>query len=98
MNRKENFTNYHKVQRLSKSWEPLPERTKPSNVKIRTTVESNSNFINCSGGYFNVGKYKGVAVKDVPVWYMNWVISNINLNPTELKTIRKYIKLNESKK
>ena len=95
---KDNFKDYYKVQRLAKSWEPIPDRNKPSNIKIRTTIQTNSNFMNCSGGYFNVGKFKGVSVKDVPVWYMNWVVSNINLNPTELKTIKKYIKLKENKK
>lgn len=95
---KDNFKDYYKVQRLAKSWDPIPDRNKPSDIKIRTTIQTNSNFINCSGGYFNVGKFKGVSVKDVPVWYMNWVVSNINLNPTELKTIKKYIKLKENKK
>ena len=41
---------------------------------------------------FNVGKYKGIQVNDVPLWYIKWVVDKIQLNPTELNLIRIIIK------
>jgi hypothetical protein len=88
-----NFARYNKVQQLSKTWDPLPERKDIGKTKLKETQETKSNFINCSGGYFNIGKYKGVEVKSVPKWYLIWVMENIELNTTEKKLLTKYIKL-----
>jgi hypothetical protein len=80
-----------KVDALVKSWNPLPVRgqTLP---RLSSTIQKNSNFINCRQGVMNVGKYKGIELKDVPVWYLKWVVNNIELNQTELEMIRKRIK------
>lgn len=80
-----------KVDALVKSWNPLPERGKTL-PRLSSTIEKNSNFINCKQGVMNVGKYKGIELKDVPVWYLKWVANNIQLNKTELEIIRKRIK------
>lgn len=69
---------------------PLPIRGQINNTKVFVSIESNSNFINCKGGYFNRGKYKGIPVKDVKKHYLKWVLENISLNQSELKLLRKY--------
>ena len=80
-----------KVDELAKSWNPLPERGKTL-PRLNSTIEKNSNFINCKQGYMNMGKYKGIDIKSVPIWYLRWVKANIQLNDTELNLIKKYIK------
>lgn len=87
---------YKKIQELSKSHNPLPKRNQKP-IKLRSTIESHSNFINCAQKYFNMGKYKGVSLNYVPVSYMKWVTDTIQLNDSELRLIRKYIKLKEKK-
>lgn len=79
-----------RVDELAKSWNPLPVRgqTLP---RLTSTIEKNSNFINCKQGYMNKGKYKGVDITSVPLWYLKWVVNNIQLNDSELKLIRKII-------
>ena len=79
-----------KVDELAKSWNPLPVRgqTLP---RLNSTIEKNSNFINCKQAYMNVGKYKGIDITSVPIWYLKWVVNNIQLNESELKLIRKTI-------
>lgn len=89
--RQKNLIAYQKVQELSKTHNPLPKRGQ-KNTKLRSTIELHSGFMNAKQRYFNVGKYKGVDLDSVPVSYMNWVVSNIRLNESELKLIRKYIK------
>lgn len=79
------------VDKLAASWNPLPVRGQQQ-VRLSSTIESNSNFINCKQKYFNKGKYKGIDVKDVPRWYLKWVVDNIQLNQSELNLIRKTIK------
>jgi uncharacterized protein (DUF3820 family) len=93
-----NLRNHLKLQKLASSWNPLPKREDLNKIaRRRESVEKRSGFINCAQGYFNVGKYKGVAVKDTPVWYLSWVADNIQLNPSELNLLRKVIKYKESK-
>jgi hypothetical protein len=85
-----NLKKFAEVQKLSKSWNPIPQRgsTLP---RLQSTVERHSNFINTSKGYFNKGKYKGIQVKDVNKQYLQWVKDNIHLNISELKLIKKYL-------
>jgi hypothetical protein len=80
-----------KVDELAKSWNPLPVRgqTLP---RINKEFSTNSNFINCAQRCMNKGKYQGIDIKDVPVWYLKWVVDNITLNQSELNLIRKVIK------
>lgn len=80
-----------KVDELAKSWNPLPERGK-SLPRINKEFSTNSNFINCSQQCMNKGKYQGIDIKDVPIWYLNWVVNNIQLNQSELNLIKKRIK------
>ena len=86
-----NLKKFAEVQKLSKSWNPLPVRgsTLP---RLYNTVDRHSNFINCSKKYFNKGKYKGIFLKDTPQQYLKWVAQEVELNDSELKLIRKYIK------
>lgn len=84
---------YQKVKELASSWNPPPRREDLNKVvRRKESVEKRSGFINCSQKYFNVGKFKGIQVKDVPLWYLTWVIEKIELNPTELKLIRTVLK------
>jgi hypothetical protein len=89
--RKKNFDEFNKVQELAKSHNPLPKRNR-KNVRLRSTIELHSGFMNARQRYFNVGKYKGVDFKHVPLWYMKWVVDTIRLNEAELQLVRKYIK------
>lgn len=89
------LANYQKVQNLGKSWNPLPERNQ-KNTRVNSSIDKNSNFINCNQHYFNVGKYKGMKLSSAPVWYMNWVVNNVRLNKSELNLISKYIKQKET--
>lgn len=86
-----NLRKFAEIQKLSKSWNPLPIRgsTLP---RLHDTVDKHSNFINCSQKYFNKGKYKGIFLKETPQEYLRWVVINIELNNSELKLIRKFIK------
>lgn len=79
------------VDKLARSWNPLPVRgqTLP---RMNKEFSTNSNFINCAQQCMNKGKYQGIDIKDVPVWYLKWVVDNITLNPSELNLIRKRIK------
>lgn len=79
------------VDKLAKSWNPLPVRgqTLP---RMNKEFSTNSNFINCAQQCMNKGKYQGINIKDVPIWYLKWVVDNITLNPSELNLIRKTIK------
>ena len=88
---KKNFDEFNKVQELSKSHNPLPKRNQ-KNVRLRSTIELHSGFMNARQGYFNVGKYKGIDLKYVPTSYMKWVVDSIRLNESELQLVRKYIK------
>lgn len=89
---------YNKTQKLAKSWNPLPKREDLNKTsRLHLTVDSRAGFINCAQGYFNVGKYKGVQVKDTPIWYLTWVAENIQLNPSELNLLRKVVKYKENK-
>lgn len=81
----------NKLKQLVESWNPLPERGKTL-PRLQSTVEKNSNFINCKQRYMNIGKYKGIDIKDVPTSYLKWVQKNITLNQAELNLIKKYIK------
>jgi len=84
---------HNKVQELAKSWNPPPRREDLNkSPRLHQSVEKRAGFINCAQGYFNVGKYKGCQVKDVPIWYLKWVVDKIQLNPSELNLIRKVIK------
>lgn len=80
-----------KVDQLRKSWNPLPVRGQKQ-TRLSFTIEKNSNFINCKQGYMNMGKYKGIELKSVPLWYLKWVVDNIELNQSELELIRKTLK------
>ena len=84
-----NFESFEEVQKLSKSWNPLPEKGKT--LKSSVSVEKHSNFINCSQGYFNKGKHKGIMVKNVDKNYLTWVFTNIKLNECENKLLKKYL-------
>lgn len=77
-----------KVQLLRKSWNPLPVREQKQK-RLSYTIEKRSNFINCKQRYFNMGKYKGIDIKDVPTSYINWVRNNIQLNDSELQLLKK---------
>ena len=89
---------YNKTQKLAKSWNPLPKREDFNKTsRLHLTVDSRAGFINCAQGYFNVGKYKGVQVKDTPIWYLTWVAEKIQLNPSELNLLRKVVKYKENK-
>jgi len=91
--KKDIFEEYEKVQKLGKSWNPLPRREDlGKTTRRKESIEKKSGFINCAQGYFNVGKYKGIPVKDAPLWYLSWVVEKIELNPTELNLIRKVVK------
>ncbi len=76
-----------KVDLLRKSWNPLPVRGQ-SNKRLTHTIEKRSNFINCKQRVFNVGKYKGIDIKEVPLSYIRWVKENIELNYTELQLLK----------
>jgi len=89
--KQKNLKKFAEVQKLSESWNPLPERGS-SLPRLQSTVDRHSSFINCSQKYFNKGKYKGIFLKDTPQDYLKWVISEIELNNSELKLIRKFIK------
>jgi hypothetical protein len=90
---KDIFREYQKVQELGKSWNPPPRREDLNKTpRLHQSVERRAGFINCAQGYFNVGKYKGIKVKDVPTWYLTWVIDKIELNNSELNLIRKVVK------
>jgi len=80
------------VDALAKSWNPLPERGKTLSKKVNKEFSTNSNFINCAQQCMNKGKFQGIDIKDVPIWYLKWVVDNISLNPSELNLIRKRIK------
>ena len=86
-----NLRKFAEVQKLSKSWNPLPERgaTLP---RLKNTVDKHSNYINCSQKYFNIGKYKGIFLKDTPQQYLKWVADQVHLSYSELVLIRKFIK------
>jgi hypothetical protein len=86
-----NLQKFAEVQKLSKNWNPLPERGS-SLPRLQNTVDRHSSFINCSQRYFNKGKYKGIFLKDTPQEYLKWVVQEIELNNSELKLIRKFIK------
>jgi hypothetical protein len=77
-----------RLEKLNRSWNPLPELTP---TKLYSTISPQSNFINCSGGYFNKGKFKGSQVTKVDVGYLRWVERNVSLNETERKLITKVI-------
>ena len=69
---------------------------------LKSTEQTLSNFINCKGGYFNRGKYKGKMITNVPIKYLLWVYENItNLNQSEIRvlssSINKKLKKMESK-
>lgn len=83
----------NRIQELGRSWNPPPRREDLNKVvRRKESVEKRAGFINCAQKYFNVGKYKGIKVKDVPLWYLTWVTEKIELNPTELKLLREVIK------
>ena len=87
------WQDYQKIQKLGSSWNPLPKREHfNKTTRLYQTVERRAGFINCAQGYFNVGKFKGVKLKDTPLWYLTWVKEKIELNPTELNLIRNTIK------
>ena len=87
------WKDYQKVQELGSSWNPPPRREDLNkSPRLKQSVEKRAGFINCAQGYFNVGKFKGVQVKDVPTWYLTWVLDKIELNNTELNLIRKVVK------
>ena len=88
---KKKYEQSAKVEALAKSWNPLPERGKTLK-RLSSTIERHSNFINCKQGIMNVGKYKGIELKDVPIWYLKWVVNNIQLNQTELEIIKKRLR------
>ena len=72
----------------------------PKNLK--STQQPLSNFLNCSGGYFNKGKHKGKMISNVPIKYLLWVYENIsNLNQSEVRllssTIENKLKKMETK-
>lgn len=64
-------------------------------LRLSSTIERKSNFINCKQGYMNVGKYKGIDLNNVPLYYLKWLISNMELNKTERNLINRI--LNKSK-
>jgi hypothetical protein len=76
-----------KVTDLAKSWNPLPIRGQKQK-RLSFTIDKHSNFINCKHKYFNMGKYKGVDIKYVPLSYISWVRKNIELNETELNLLK----------
>jgi hypothetical protein len=76
-----------KVELLRKSWNPLPVRGQKQK-RLSYTIEKRSNFINCKQRVFNVGKYKGIDINEVPKWYISWVKANIELNDTELQLLK----------
>ena len=76
-----------KVELLRRSWIPLPVRGQKQK-RLTHTIEKRSNFINCRQAIFNVGKYKGIDINEVPKWYIDWVKKNIELNDTELKLLK----------
>jgi uncharacterized protein (DUF3820 family) len=82
--KKKKKTLSEKVQLLRKSWNPLPVKVKEP-VYI---IETRSNFINCKKRYFNMGKYKGVDVREVPKSYIRWVKDNVKLNDSELQLLK----------
>jgi len=84
-----NLKKFAEIQKLSKSWNPLP-KVGDTLPRLGSTVDRHSNFINCSKKYFNKGKYKGVGLKDTPQQYLKWVVDMVELNDSELKLIRKY--------
>lgn len=60
---------------------------------MKLTEQKQSNFINCKGGYFNKGKYKGKKVIKTPLQYLLWMQDNFtNLNVTETKLLSSTIK------
>lgn len=84
------LNDYQKVQQLNSSWNPPPRREDLNMVvRRKESVERRAGFINCKQKYFNKGKFKGVLLKDVPLYYIKWVTDTIDLNPTELQLIRK---------
>ena len=90
------LNDYQEVQKLGSSWNPPPRREDLNkSPRLKQSVEKRAGFINCAQGYFNVGKYKGVQVKDTPISYLLWVIDKIELNNTELNLIRKVVKTKE---
>ena len=94
---KKKYEQSKKVDELRKSWNPLPVRgsTLP---RLSSTIEKHSNFINCKQKCMNVGKFKGVDIDRVPLYYLRWVSKNIELNETELALLRKVIKYLEKPK
>lgn len=100
MNKKLNRDNHYNARKklqleknaaLRNSWNPLPEKGQKQ-TRLSKTIEKNSNFINCRQNYMNVGKYKGIDLKFVPVNYLKWVSDSVQLNQTEKKILTKYIK------
>jgi len=84
------FEEYKKLHKVGTPWNPPPKREDlGKGYRSKETVERRAGFINCKQRYFNKGKFKGVLLKDVPLYYIKWVTDTIDLNPTELQLIRK---------
>ena len=87
------FEEYKKNHKKGTPWNPPPRREDlGKGLRLKVSVDERAGFINCAQQYFNVGKYKGIQVKDTPLWYLKWVVDKIELNNSELNLIRKIIK------
>jgi hypothetical protein len=79
-------------QKLQKDSKQKPQPLTPTeDLRLSSTIEKKSNFINCKRGYMNVGKYKGVDLKRVPIYYLKWLILNMELNKTERSLINRIL-------
>jgi hypothetical protein len=58
----------------------------------RTKPNPKYNFINEKTGYFRKGKYKDVHITKVSKNYLEWVIENVLLNPSERRMLNNRIK------
>lgn len=65
--------------------------TPTKDLRLSSTIEKKSNFINCKGGYMNVGKYKGIDLNNVPIYYLKWLLLNMELNKTERNIINRIL-------
>jgi hypothetical protein len=78
--------------KLQKDNKQKPQPLTPTeDLRLSSTIEKKSNFINCKGGYMNVGKYKGVDLDRVPIYYLKWLILNMELNKTEQNLINRIL-------
>lgn len=77
--------------KVQKSKNKVQPPTPKVDIRLSLTIEKKSNFINCKRGYMNVGKYKGINLDKVPIYYLKWLLSNMELNKTEKDLINRIL-------